>query len=230
MCRDPIITEVEASVACHKLADWQMEIGMNPAAARAALDLLIQRAPGSHVAHMAELRLKQMPRTREDLLELRSRKPIRLPALREHFSAPIADTSASSKQEATIEANRMSDRLRENPNDFNARERLAILLAEKLGQVNVGIEQLRLMINMPEANAEQAAKWVAQIATWERHFNKNESKFRTLLAEILRLYPKTTSALSAQRQLRLIEDAELQKTIPSETPVIASIRLQVPKS
>src|SRR3954466_11150199 len=50
LCRDPAITEVEASVACNKLADWQLEIGGNPSAARAALDLLIQRAPHSHVA------------------------------------------------------------------------------------------------------------------------------------------------------------------------------------
>jgi hypothetical protein len=227
ICRDPTIADIEASVACNKLADWQLEIGMNPPAARAALDLLIQRAPGSHVAEMARVRLKQIPRTRDDLLDQRKPKSIRLPALREDFAPPAADNS--SKNEATAEANRLSDRLRYDPNDFGARERLAILLAEKLGQVNAGIEQLRLLINMPESQGEPAAKWLAQIATWERYLNKNEQKFRAILNEIILDYPNTTYALSARRQFRLIEDAELQKTTASETPPVSSIRLQVPK-
>ena len=228
LCRDPAITEVEAALACNKLADWQLQLGNNPGAARAALDLLIQRAPGTHVAHMAEVRLKQMPRTREDLADLRKPKAIRLPALREEFSAPAADNM--SKHEASAEANRLSDRLRDDPNNFEVRERLAILLAENLGQVNLGIEQLRLMTSMPEAHGEKAAKWLAQIASWERHLNNNEQKFRALLNEIIRLYPKTTPALAARRQLQLIADAELEKATPSETPATPVIRLQVPKS
>jgi hypothetical protein len=228
LCRDPSVGEVEASLACNKLADWQLQIGENPLAARAALDLLIQRAPNSHVARLAEARLKQMPRTREDLLDLRKPRAIRLPALREDFAAPISDVQ--SKHDASLEANRLSDRLREDPNDFGARERLAILLAEKLGQVNLGIEQLRLMINMPEVMGEKAAKWLGQIASWERHLNKNEQKFRAILNDLIRLYPNTSHALAARRQLQLIADEELMKAIPSQKPVTPSIRLEAPKS
>lgn len=230
LCRDPAITEVEASIACNKLADWQLEIGSNPPAARAALDLLIQRAPDSHVARMAELRLKQMPRTRDDLLDRRKPKSIRLPALREAFAASAVDEAALNKHEASKEANRLSDRLRDNPNDFEARERLAILLAEHLGQVNLGIEQLRLMLNMPDVMGERAAKHLAQIATWERHLNKNEQKFRALLNDIIRLYPNTTHALSARRQLQLINDAELQKTVHPHPPAPPPIRLRIPET
>jgi hypothetical protein len=230
LCRDPAITEVEASVACNKLADWQLEIGGNPSAARAALDLLIQRAPHSHVARMAEMRLKQMPRTREDLLDRRKPKSIRLPALRENAEIFSGEYATINKHEASQEANRLSDRLRDNPNDFGARERLAILLAEHLGQVNVGIEQLRLMINMPEMMGERAAKFLAQIATWERHLNKNEQKFQTLLNEIIRVYPNTTQAYSARRQLQLIADADLQKTVETSKPPPAPIRLQAPET
>lgn len=228
LCRDPSVTEVEASLACNKLADWQLQIGDNPPAARAALDLLIQRAPNSHVARLAEARLKQMPRTREDLLDIRKRRAIRLPALREDFAAPVSD--AQSMHDASLEANRLSDRLREDPNNFEARERLAILLAEKLGQVNLGIEQLRLMVNMPEVLGERAAKWLGQIASWERSLNKNEQRFRAILNEIIRLYPNTSHALAARRQLQLIENEELQRTTSAEKPAAPSIRLEVPKS
>lgn len=230
LCRDPSITEIEASLACNRLADWQLEIGMNPSAARAALDLLIQRAPDSHVAQLAQQRLKQMPLTREDLLDRRKPKSIRLPALREAFAAPEANGAAMAREEIVAEANRLSDRLRHEPNDFDTRERLAILLAEKLGQVDSGIEQLRLMINMPDAASERAAKWMAQIASWERHLNKNEAKFRVLLNEIIRKHPNSTHAISARRQLQLIEQEELQKTVQHETAPPPKIRLQMPEA
>jgi hypothetical protein len=210
MCRDPSITEVEASIACNRLADWQLEIGMNPAAARAALDLLIQRAPESHVAKMAALRLKQMPRTREDLLDQQKPKSIRLPALREESATAKEEGAGMSQSDASLEANRLSDRLRHEPNDVEARERLAIVLAEGLGQVSVGIEQLRLMINLPDVSGERAAKWLAQMASWERRLNKNEAKFIALLNEIIRVYPGTTHALSARRQLQLMEEQKRQ--------------------
>lgn len=227
LCHDPSIQEVEISIACNKLADWQLTLAQNPAAARAALDLLIQRLPGTHFARMAQVRLRQIPRTREDLLDRKKPKPIRLPSLREE-GAQIATTSdARARHEATLEANRLSDRLKDDPNDFEARERLAIIVAEKLGQVNLGIEQLRLMVKMPEAMGERAAKWLAQIASWERHLNKNETRFRALLAEIIRDYPNTTQALAAKRQLQLIEYEELEKQRPKvEAP--QSVRLRVP--
>jgi hypothetical protein len=227
ICRDPSITEVEASLACNKLADWQLEIGQNPQAARAALDLLIQRAPGSHVAKMAQTRLQQIPRTREDLLDLQKPKAIRLPALREKESVGDSKEGESSKYEASVEANRLSERLRYEPNDFEARERLAILLAEQLGQVSVGIEQLRLMINMPEVSGERAGGWLAQIARWERRLNKNEAKFIVLLNEIIRNYPSTTHALAARRQLLLLEEEKLDsKPVQQDAPV--KIRVEMP--
>ncbi len=228
LCNDPTIQQVEVSVACHKLADWQLELGQNPRAAVAALELLIQRAPETHFAMMAKQRIRQIPRTREDLLEQKTPRAIRLPSLREKFEdsgpAPVQDG------DATAEANRLSDRLRDNPNDFPTRERLAIVLAEKLGHVQLGVEQLRLMVKMPDASREEAAKWIAQIASWERRLNKDEGKFREALAEILRDFPNTTQALSARRQLQLIENEAVDRATPSEKPATPSIRLTVPKS
>jgi hypothetical protein len=86
------------------------------------------------------------------------------------------------------------------------------------------------MINMPEMMGERAAKYLAQIATWERHLNKNEQKFRALLNEIIQVYPNTTHAISARRQLQLIEQAQLQSTVQPQAPPPSPIRLQVPES
>jgi hypothetical protein len=230
LCNDPTVQPVEISVACNKLADWQLELGMNPAAARAALDLLIQRAPDSHFAHMAEIRLKQLPRTREDLLDQKQRRSIRLPALREHFEEPVtAEQKAVNRRQATQEANLLTARLQHNPNDHETRERLAVVLAENLGHVKLAIEQLRLIIKMPENPPESRAKWLAHIANWERRFNKNEAAFVATLNEIIRDFPKTTQGYSARRQLQLLEYEAQEKARPPATPA-EPIRLKVPEA
>jgi hypothetical protein len=230
LCNDPSVQPVEISIACNKLADWQLELGTNPGAARAALDLLIQRAPGSHFARMAEVRLKQIPRSREDLLDQKQRRSIRLPSLREHFEEPAtADQKTMSRKQATFEANRLTARLQDNPNDHDTRERLAVLLAESLGHVKLAIEQLRLIIKMPDNPPESRAKWLSHIANWERRINKNEAAFAAALNEIVRDFPKTSQAYSARRQLQLMENEALEKTRPPTAPS-PPIRLKVPEA
>lgn len=229
LCNDPTIQEIEISLACHKLADWQLEIGQNPVAARAAIELIIQRLPGTHAAQMAEARLKQMPRTRDDFLDQKKPRAIRLPSLREnaetnpHQNAP----DPADKRAATLEANRLTARLQDDPNDLNARERLAILLAERLSHVNLGIDQLRLMLKLPEVPPERAGKWLAQIAEWERHLKKNEKAFRSILAEIIRDYPQTSFAMSARRQLELLEQDAFEKANATAAATPSPIRLKV---
>jgi hypothetical protein len=234
LCGDPTVQEVEISVACNKLADWQLNLANNPPAARAALDLLIKALPGTHFAHMAKVRLRQLPRTREDLEDQKKHRPLRMPSLSEQDGklagspgAAPAPLTEDAKREATLEANRLSDRLRDLPNEHKTRERLAILLAESLGQPALGIEQLRLIVKMNDVGGEQAAKNLAQIAAWERGLNKNEAKFRATLLEITRDFPGTTASLSARRQLQLIENESLAQPAPvARKP----IRIKVPEA
>jgi hypothetical protein len=227
LCNDPSIQPVEVSVACNKLADWQLTIGNNPAAARAALDLLVRTLPGTHFAEMARVRLRQIPRTREDYEELKKPRPIRLPALREDFNQNAAEQKPIDRREATTEANRLTARLQDDPNDFLTRERLAVLLAEQLGHVKLGMEQLRLIIKLTEAPVEARARWLAHIANWELRFNKNASGFKAILAEIIRDFPMTSQAYSAQRQLQLMENEAHEKANPNPPPP-EPIRLKVP--
>ncbi|HTG43391.1 MAG TPA: hypothetical protein VK633_02545, partial [Verrucomicrobiae bacterium] len=85
------------------------------------------------------------------------------------------------------------------------REELAAVLAVQLGKVDLGIEQLRLLIDVPEAVDEQKAKWLAQIGAWELRLRNNEERFREALKEIIRRFPQTSQAFAAQRRLFLLE-------------------------
>lgn len=212
LCNDPAIEPVQISIACNKLADWHLQIAQNPVGARAALDLLIQRLPGTHFAHMAAVRRNQIPRTREEFVEGKKAGPLRLPALRETTGEP--KQAAGSPTEAMKEADKLVARLTEDPNHIGNREKLAIVFAERLGKVDMASEQLRLLTELPDTTEEQRAKWLAQIASWERSIRKDEKRFVALLEEILRDYPKTTQALAARRQLDLMEMERLEKLTP----------------
>src|SRR5437899_3435494 len=90
ICSQPKTTPSQLSVALHRLADWQLKLGQDPNAARRALQMVCDRLPGTHLAHMARLRMNQLPLTREDLREQQAAKPIPLPALGDKLDEPPA--------------------------------------------------------------------------------------------------------------------------------------------
>jgi hypothetical protein len=63
MCNQPSVTPSQVSIALHKLADWHLNLGGDPEAARRALEVIAHRLPGTHLAHMARARSTQLPRT-----------------------------------------------------------------------------------------------------------------------------------------------------------------------
>src|SRR5204862_1678909 len=85
ICTHPRVTPSQISIALHKLADWYLNLRDDPDAARRALYMICSRLPGSHLAHMAQLRINQLPENAEELREHRQVRPIPLPALSEEL-------------------------------------------------------------------------------------------------------------------------------------------------
>ena len=204
VCRQPEVQQVHISVACHKLADWQLEIGNNPLGARAALELLCRKLPGTHFAYMAQQRIRQIPTSFEEFDEGKKPRRIRLPSLRETSEISPAQPTVS-RSEAAAEANRLSEKLSADPNDIAAREKLALVLGEKLGKVQLAVEQLTLLGELPETTDEQKSKWLAQIASWEFSSDHDKGKFQSVLRRLIREFPHTSHAFAAQRRLYLLE-------------------------
>jgi len=89
ICDQPQLTPTQLSLALHRLADWHLTIAQDPDAARRALLVICDRLPGSHLAHMARLRINQLPRTQA---ELRQRfNPARIPLPTSVPAVPTAD-------------------------------------------------------------------------------------------------------------------------------------------
>jgi hypothetical protein len=204
VCDNPKVTKTQISIALHKLADWHLNIGEDPDAARRALQMVQDRCKGMHLARMAQLRIQQIPITREDLKEQKNAELIPLPALGDTLEGN-GNPSEQGLKKAQVTAKSCVERLEQDPNNTHARERFARALAEHLGRPDDGIEQLSLLLDMPEQPDSKRAEWLSLQAAWHLKYKNDPEKGRELLKRLVREFPGTAQAFAAEQRLKRFE-------------------------
>ncbi|MGH7973526.1 MAG: hypothetical protein ACREIC_32825, partial [Limisphaerales bacterium] len=205
ICSHAEVKPSQLAVALHRLADWQLKFGQNPAAARRALLMIADRLKGTHLARMALVRMNQLPSTVEELRETQSAGTIPLPALGDHFDdePPLAISGLERKKAARL-AESCVERLRHNPDNAAVRERLARLFAEQMTRADLGIDQLRLLLGMPDQPEAKRAEWLGLTAAWEFKYRRDIDAGRRILERLVKEFPRTPQALSAKRRLEMM--------------------------
>jgi len=204
----PNITPSDLAVALHKLADWQLQFADDPDAARRALREISVRYPGTLLDHMARQRMDRLPVSTEALRE--SRKP-RLIALPRHAAAKEAASPAVPavmEGDASAAAQACVKTLERDPNDVPARERFARLQAEQLNRPRLGIDQLELLMAMPECAPAKQAEWLLLMAQWQLRYLQDLPAGRGTLQRVLQEFRETGAAFEAQRRLCLLDVEE----------------------
>lgn len=209
ICDQPRTTPSQVSIALHRLADWYLKLSQDPDAARRALQTICDRLPGTHLARMAQLRLNQLPQTTQELVEQRTASPIPLPALGDQLDEPAPVDEQMDKHKAAEAANACAEKLKLDPNNVQAREKFARILTERLYKPDLGIEQLTLLLNMPEQSEGKRAEWLGTIAAWHIRYRQDPDTGRNILERVVREFPNSPQALVARRRIRLM-DAELR--------------------
>jgi len=202
ICDQPRTNPSQLSVALHRLSEWHLNLADNPDAARRALQMICDRLPGTHLAHMAQLRINQLPQTVEELREQRLNKPI---PLREDLESDVLTINPSSeldKAQAARMANACVEELRLDPNNLPAREKLARLLAERLNQVDLGLEQMTLLLNLPDQSDAKHAEWLHLMGMWQIQYRQDLQLGRKTLERVIREFPQSPEAAAARRRLR----------------------------
>ena len=206
ICDQPRTTPSQLSVALHRLSEWHLNLADDPDRARRSLQMICDRLPGTHLAHMAQLRMQQLPGTIEALREMRHPKPIPVPAYNPRLAAlKAASEAAQAKTDAAELANRCVETLTDDPNDVPAREELAHLLAEHLNQAEQGLEQITLLLNMPEQPAAKRAEWLSLAAAWHINHRGDFDTGRKTLERVVREFPESPDALAARRRLQALD-------------------------
>ena len=205
ICDHPKTTPSQLSVALHQLAEWQLQRG-DPAAARRSLQMICTRLPGTHLAHMAQLRINQLPASTAGLRQQQSASVIPLPALGDSFDeAPAQAAPGMERYKAAEEANACVEILEADPKNVPARERLARLFAERLDQPDLGIEQATLLLEIPGQPDSRRAEWLGLIAAWQIRYRHDSDAGRKTLERLVREFPQSTQAFSARRRLRTLD-------------------------
>jgi hypothetical protein len=214
VCAQPNVTPLQISLAFHRLADWHLKPGEDPLAAARALDQICSRLPGSHFAKMASLRRDQLPRSRQELLEQRVPKKLRLPALTGDFDEQGAGSHGQlTRPDALRLVNECVDRLKTNPNETASREKLAILFAEELGKADLAIEQLDLLLGMPRQAESKRAEWLSREAAWQLRYRKDRVAAKATLERLIHEHPQSAQAFAAQRWLNLLAMEQRAQTV-----------------
>lgn len=204
----PNVNASNASVALHRLADWHLQLGEDPAAARQALEEISRRFPGSHLDKMARQRINRLPESVEALREQRHPRPIRLNRCEDvTVLEPDASEVGLTESEAAARAERYVRELEADPDDAETRERFARLLAGTLQQPHLAIEQLELLVGIPNQPAGRIARWLSLMADWYQRRLEEPERARQTLQRIADRYPGTQFAFDAQRRVALL-DAE----------------------
>ena len=217
-CSQPGTGPSQLSMALHRLADWHLKLGSDPETARWALQIICDRLKGTHLAHMAQLRINQMPRTTQELREQQEAKPIRLPALGDSLDeGPPDPASKLERHKAAKLANECVEKLKRDPNNAAAREKLARLFAEQLDRADLGIEQITLLLEMPDQPEARRAEWWGLIAAWHLKYRQDVDAARPVLERLVNEFPQTPQALAAERRIRLIDTEQRHRGGSSRT-------------
>ena len=206
LCDQPHTTGPQLSIALHRLADWHLKLKGDPGAARWVLQIICDRLKGSHLAHMAQLRINQLPATQEDYREQQTAKPVPLPALSDTLDEDPAAGPRLERYKAAELANACVEKLKRDPNNLAAREKLARLFAEQLDRADLGIEQITLLLDLPDQPEATRAEWLGLCAAWHLKYQHDLPKACEVLQRLVREFPQTPQALAAQRRIRLINE------------------------
>jgi tetratricopeptide (TPR) repeat protein len=214
VCDQPNLHPSQIGVALHRLADWHLKPGDDPVAARRALKEICRRFAGTHLDRMARQRIHQLPATREALLAQRKGRTIRLPARRDEPEGDARPKAAPmSPEKATESADQCVELLQLDPNDVAPRERLAHLFAEQLGKIDFAIEQLELLLAMPEQSPAKSAEWLYLIATWQLRELRDAVAARQTFGRLIHRFPQAPEAFQAQKRLAIMDLEARMRTL-----------------
>jgi tetratricopeptide (TPR) repeat protein len=218
----------------NRSADWHLEHAADREAARAALDEIIQRFPGSEFAHTAAQRIAHLTSS-QMLSDQRQRPTIRLA----HHDAKIglegkvADPRPIS-EEPTESAARLVEHLQSFPDDAEAREQLATLYADHFQRMDLAADQVEQLIGTPGATQKEIAHWLNLLADFHLRVDQDRSATEAALKRIIDLFPGSAVAGLAESRLAYLE-GEFRRNSKSQVLRLGSyeerlgLKGQVPK-
>lgn len=202
----------ETVAVLHLLADWQLQYAHDARAAANYLRRVVQLFPNSALAQAAEQRIAHLA-TADEAHRAHHEKKFMVTQGERDVGLRAAAVSAPAPEDPQIQVEECVRQLEAHPADNEARERLAVLYAEKFQRLDLATDQLEQMIGLPSEAPRHVAHWLNLLATLQVKYAHDQQAAERALRRITDLFPGSALATMAIERLATLQ-GELKAVQP----------------
>ncbi len=201
----PGLSAARTIAALQTVADWQLNLAHDAAAARVSLERIIEGFPGSQASLAAEQRVARLEGVAETK-NVRDNTVYKVKTRENPGGLRLnVPQAVSPDQDPLEEASDLVKQLQKYPSDVGTREKLALLYAEQLGRLDLAVGELEQLAAVPNASPKQTAHWLGQLATVHIRFGNDIVAAEKALRRIIEKFPKTAAANQAVSRLATLQ-------------------------
>lgn len=215
-CSLPDAPPRQVAAGWTQMADWHLKLAQDADSARAALEKIIAKFPGTELAAQAAQRIAHLGGAEKILLAAHDRQPVFVPEGVKNIG--LLDSSAHlipAGENPEMLAADFVRHLAEHPHDTDAREKLAVIYARHYRRLDLATLELEQLIHAPDQPARRVAHWRNLLADLQIDGGADYETVRDNLAKIAEDFPGSPPAEMAQSTLgRLKIEMKAQKETP----------------
>jgi tetratricopeptide (TPR) repeat protein len=201
-CDQPDPPPRQFAAAMNQLADWHLKLAQDADSARAALEKIVARFPGTELALQAAQRIAHLGGTEKQWLASLDRQPMAVPEGVK--SAGLRDSMKDLIPDETDPARLAADyvkHLEQHPLDTEAREKLAVLYAGHYQRLDLAAGELNQLIEMPNQPAKRVAHWLNLLVDLQVQLGADYETVRGTLERIIEHFPDLAAGEMARTRL-----------------------------
>ncbi len=195
----------QVAAAWTQMADWHLKLVQDVDSARASLEKIIAKFPGSALSSAAAQRIAHLGGTEKILLASHDRQAMAVPEGIKNIG--LLDSTKFLRPEETDPEKLAAEfvkHLEQHPLDTEVRERLAIIYARHYQRLDLAVLELVQMINEPGQPPKRVAHWLNLLADLQIHGGADYETVRETLGKIMERFPGLPVADLAQSRLNLL--------------------------
>lgn len=216
-CAAPKVPPKQIAAAQTQLADWHLQLAQDTDSARAVLEGIIARFPGTDLAVAAGQRIAHLGGTEKILLARHDPQAMAVPPGVDKLGL-MTSTRFLVPEEANPGrlAGEYVEHLNQHPHDTEIREKLAVIYADHFHRLDLAVGELAQMINLPNQPPKRVAHWLTVLANLQIRHGADYAAVRQTLQKIVDTFPDLPVAQSARS--RIAHLALEFKGMKAETP------------
>jgi tetratricopeptide (TPR) repeat protein len=205
-CERPEAPPRQVAAAWTQMADWHLKLAQDADSARASLEKIIAKFPGSGFSSVAAQRIAHLGGAEKILLAAHDRQAMAVPEGVKNIG--LLDSTTFLRPAETDPKQLAADyvkHLEQHPLDTDVRERLAIIYARHYQRLDLAELELAQLINEPNQPPKRVAHWLNLLADLQIHGGADYEMVRETLEKIIERFPGLPVADLAQSRLNILK-------------------------